>query len=147
MASRYPRSPYDEIQGIVYFPRMLDKIRLFAAGDLQADYHENLGLGFDGRCCRFLGIDYSALRETALSEKSDAEVLEWTFAHGRRPSAEEIEIWSAFMRKRGWQDSGSSRLERRKKESGFENRPDIETMFALHDAEEGRSPAGSSARP
>ena len=30
----FPRSAYDRVGGLVYFARMLDKIRLFAAGKL-----------------------------------------------------------------------------------------------------------------
>ena len=63
------RSPYDTVDGIVYFGRMIDKMRLHAAGDLPADYHPFLGganpYSFDGRCCRFLRIDYGALAAEA----------------------------------------------------------------------------------
>lgn len=44
--------------GLVYFGRMLDKIRLLAEGSLPEDYHPNLGKGFDGACCRFLRVAY-----------------------------------------------------------------------------------------
>lgn len=44
---------------MVYFGRMLDKIRLHAAGALPVDYVVNLGDAkptvFDGRICRFYG--------------------------------------------------------------------------------------------
>ena len=46
------RSAYDQVGGIVHFGRMLDKIRLHAAGKLPADYRENLGIGFDGAVCK-----------------------------------------------------------------------------------------------
>ena len=52
-----PRSPYDLTGGLVYFARMLHKIRLHNAKQLPTDYHEHLGKGMDGRCCRFLGIE------------------------------------------------------------------------------------------
>ena len=43
------RSPYLKVGRLVYFGRMLDKIRLHAAGKLpEADYGANLGKGFDG---------------------------------------------------------------------------------------------------
>jgi hypothetical protein len=51
-----PRSAYDLTGGIVYFGRMLDKIRLHAADRLREDFHANLGVSFDGRCSRFLGV-------------------------------------------------------------------------------------------
>lgn len=53
---KYPRSPYDQEGGLVYFPRMLDKIRLKQSGDLSEDYVNNLGKGFDSQCCGFLGV-------------------------------------------------------------------------------------------
>ena len=52
------RSPYDTIGGIVYFGRMLDKIRLHGERKLPADYHDHLGKGFDLRCCNFLRVQY-----------------------------------------------------------------------------------------
>lgn len=53
------RSPYDTVGGIVQFGRMLDKIRLHAAGKLPAAWVEAMGVprGYDARCCRFLHID------------------------------------------------------------------------------------------
>jgi hypothetical protein len=39
----YPRSPKEMTKGMMYFPRMLDKIRLHARGELHEDYHKNLG--------------------------------------------------------------------------------------------------------
>ena len=53
-----PCSAHDRTGGIVYFARMLHKIRLNGAGALRADYHANLGSSFDGRCCRFPGVGY-----------------------------------------------------------------------------------------
>jgi gluconokinase len=97
-----PRSAYDRTGGIVYFARMLDKIRLRAAGSLRADFHANLGSGFDGRCCRFLGIDYSALRDRVLSGGTDDEILQWCFSQGTRPSDEQVLTWNkARLARRG----------------------------------------------
>jgi hypothetical protein len=53
-----PCSAHDRTGGIVYFAQMLHKIRLRGAGTLRADFHANLGSGFDGRWCRFLGVGY-----------------------------------------------------------------------------------------
>jgi hypothetical protein len=43
------------------------------------------------------------------------------------------------MTRRGWKDDLVEILERRKKESGFSNRPEIQTMFNYIDADEGRA--------
>jgi gluconokinase len=132
------RSPHVQCGGIYYFARMLDKIRLQAAGLLPAEYHANLGGGFDARCTSFLWIEYAPLVERVRRGGSDDEILEWAFSQGRKPSAEEIEIWNEFMRKRGWNDEASERLAQRKAEGGFGDRVEIQTFFDFIDVDEGR---------
>ena len=132
------RSSYEKVGGIVYFGRMLDKIRLHAAGRLPEGY--NLGTKvwtwFDARCTRFLAVNYEALAERVLAGGTDEEILAWCFEHGRRPSEEEIEIWNEFMTKRGWHDSSSAALAEAKRLRGFAHRDDIQTAFDFHLADE-----------
>ncbi len=135
---KYPQSPCEKTDGIVYFGRMVEKIRLMAAGELHPDLHANLGKGFDDRCVKFLGVDYEALRAKVLEGLGDREVLDWCFATGHRPTDEQVEVWNGFMIKRGWNDEATEILLRRKKESGFESRDEIQTMFQYIDADEGR---------
>ena len=135
---KYPKSPSEKVGGIVYFGRMAEKIRLMAAGELHADLHANLGKGFDERCVDFLGVKYEALRGKVLEGLDDLQALEWCFENGKRPTENEIEVWNAFMSKRGWNDEVAEILASRKKESGFESRDDIRTMFEYIDADEGR---------
>jgi gluconokinase len=71
MALPYPtiipglRSPSDRINGLVYFGRMLDKIRLAADGRLPEGWRAVRGSAmagtFDARCCRFVHIDYATI--------------------------------------------------------------------------------------
>ena len=133
-----PKSPSESLRGIVYFPRMLEKIRLHQAGTLREDLHANLGQGFDDRCCKFLQVDYADVAAQVKKGASDEEVLEWCFGQGLRPSEEQIEVWSEFLRKRGWNDAGTEMLLKRKAEGGFAARADIDTMFKYIDADEGR---------
>jgi gluconokinase len=138
-----PRSAFDRTGGIVYFARMLNKIRLHAAGNLRADYHANLGSGFDGRCCRFLDVEYAALRDRVLTGGTDDEILSWCFANGTKPTEEQILVWNKFMLKRGWrdEDDGSTQeLERYKAASGLAHRADILTFFDYYEVDEGRKP-------
>ena len=132
------RSPHDKVGGVFYFGRMLDKIRLHAAGKLPQDYHPNLGGGFDERCCSFLWIEYPALVERVKEGGSDEEILDWAFQQGRKPNEEEIEVWNEFMRKRGWNDEASERLHSRLAEIGAGSRTDIQTFFDFIDLDEGR---------
>ena len=133
------RSDYIKVNGLVYFARMLDKMRLRSRGLLPADYYTGTDnrTHFDSRCCRFLRLDYEALKSPVLSHgANDEEALEWCFAHYYRPSADEIEVWNEYMSKRGWRDSGSEELDRAKKQRGYGDRNDIQTWFDLHLAEE-----------
>jgi gluconokinase len=138
-----PRSAHDRTGGIVYFARMLHKIHLHGAGTLRADFHANLGSGFDGRCCRFLGIEYAALRDRVLEGGTDDEVLAWCFAHGTRPNDEQVLVWNKFMLKRGWRDEddcSTQELERYKASSGLAHRTDLVTFFDYYEVDEGRKP-------
>lgn len=141
------RSPYLKVGRIVYFGRMIDKIRLHAAGKLPADYQANLGKGFDERCLDFLRIKYDDLKAHVLAHPaaSDEDILKWAEQHGGGPrDDEDCEVWSGFMMKRGWRDPGAETLARRIKESALENKP-ITTMFDYLDFDEGRDPVAAKA--
>ena len=152
MAQSFPtlipglRSPSDQVGGLVYFGRMLDKIRLAAAGKLPEAWQAARGtaskMSFDSRCCGFLHIEYAALEAETLKGGSDAELLAWAFAHGRQPSAEEIEVWNTFMTKRGWRDAATQRLNERLAEIGLPPGT-VLTMFEFIDLDEGRLKPGA----
>lgn len=132
------RSPGVKVEGLVYFGRMLDKIRLHAKGELPEEYQPNLGKGFDGSCLSFLQIDYGNLVERTKKGETDEQLLAWCFAKGRKPSEYDIQVWNEYMRKRGWRDELSDILARRKRETGMAERAEIQTMFEFIDADEGR---------
>lgn len=142
------RSPFEQVGGLVYFGRMIDKIRLAAAGTLPPEWEAKRGDGikgtFDWRCCRFLRIRYAELEEQARrGDPSDEELLEWACSRGRRPEDDEIEVWNAFMTKRGWRDAGTPFLTERLAEIGLPPGT-VETMFEFIDLDEGRGPAGDA---
>lgn len=140
------RSPYAKVGRLVYFGRMLDKIRLHAAGQLPAaDYAANLGKGFDARCCSFLRVLYDDLRARVLrGDLGDAQLLAWAEERGGPRSDEECEVWNGFMMKRGLRDAGAEVLAKRIKESALEQAP-ILTMFDYIDFDEGRDPVAARA--
>jgi gluconokinase len=143
MAQPYPtiipglRSPSAQVKGLVYFGRMLDKIRLAADGTLPEGWQ---------RCAaqpiKALSIPVAAVSCTSttrrwktetLKGRSDEELLEWAFANGRRPTDDEVEIWNSFMTKRGWRDAGTQRLNERLAEIGLPAGT-VLTMFEFIDA-------------
>ena len=136
-----PRSAYDRVGGLVYFARMLDKIRLHRDGRLRTDFHANLCAVFDARCCCLLGINYAALRDRAVEGGNDVELLGWCHEHGSAPTNEQVLVWNMFMEKRGWrdEDDGSTQeLEHYKAGSGLAHRTDLVTFFDYYDVDEGR---------
>lgn len=139
----YPRSPYDRVAGLVYFPRVLDKIRLNMAGQLHVDYHSHLGERMDARCCTFLGVTYDDLVSKVTQGLSDEEIAVWSFSHGRTPSEQDIQLWNSFMTKRGWREEDPEVMEtlkRFKGASGFDDRDDIQTFFDYFEVDEKRKP-------
>ncbi len=142
-AQRFPRSAFDSIGPLVYFPRMLDKIRLHAAGELPAEYHAFLGDGFDGRLCRFLRLDYAAVRQRTLAGGTDEEIFAWAKENGRDLTDEDLAIWSKCAVKFGWRDEdngATGRLEMHKANSGLAHREDIVTFFDFYEVDEKRRP-------
>ena len=142
MGEAFPRSPYDAEQGLLYLPRMLDKIRMKQRGELPEAYHANLGKGFDPNCCEFFHVDYVDVAAQTEAGRSDAEVFAWCCQNGRSPAPHEIRIWNEYMRKRGWNDEYSERLKSRLEGLGFAGRGDVQTMFDLLEVDEGRQPRG-----
>ncbi len=142
------RSCYAKIGRLIYFGRMLDKIRLHAAGQLPKDYQENLGephqFTLDGRCCRFLGVPYSEVKSRVLAGEADEAVLAWAHAHGPPRTDEEWHVWNRFIAKLGWRDERSHVLPQRIQESGLAGKP-IETLIDHIEFDEGRDPVADRA--
>ena len=126
--------------GMMYFPRMLDKIRLHARGELGEDYHANLGgpKTADGMCLDFLRVDYADLCERVQQGGSDEEILEWCFEKGRGLNKGDLIVWNGFISKLGWNDFATPLIERQKKKYGIADRTDIVTIPDLIDFDEER---------
>ncbi|MGJ8655493.1 MAG: DUF5069 domain-containing protein [Akkermansiaceae bacterium] len=135
------KSAYEEVGGMVYFARMVEKIRMHARGELPEEYVGYLGGGFDGRCVEFLGVSYEDVRKLVLDGETDDVVLEWCERNGMSRSGEEKLVWNEFMMKRGWRDSGSSAgsFQQYKDKYGLGERGDIKTYFDFFEVDEGRS--------
>ncbi len=133
------RSPRARVGRIVYFGRLVDKVRLHEKGLLPSAYADNLGNTnprvFDSRCCRFLGVAYEELVAKVRAGHSDEDLLAWAHQIGTPRSDDDCEVWNAFMTKLGWKDEMSARLQQRVAEYGLQGRG-IETYFELFEADE-----------
>ena len=142
------RSCYAKVGRLVYFGRMLDKIRLHAAGRLPGSHVANLGereaFWFDARCCQFLGLRYEELKARVLAGGTDEEILAWAEARGTPRSDDDCIVWNRFMAKLGWRDDRSAKLRERTAEFGLADRP-VETIFDLIEFDEGRDPVATRA--
>jgi gluconokinase len=135
-----PCSPLDETAGLKYFPRMIGKIRLHAAGRLWEDLHANLGKGSDGALVDFLHIDYAELTARVLQGGTDEEVLQWCQERSRPLNDNEKLIWNHYVKTLGWNDHITAILAKRKADGGLGDRDDIQTIAHYIDVDEGRLP-------
>ena len=91
------RSLGEALGGYILLPRLIDKVRLLAQGQLPQTYAANvLGTGFtlDGRFLTFTGLNAEALRQVILSSHTDDEVLAWVQEHARPTTAVEKHTWA-----------------------------------------------------
>jgi hypothetical protein len=137
---KYPKSPKEMTNGMLYFPRMLDKIRLHLGDELHEDYRENFGAPqtADSALCNFLRIDHRDLIKRVEQGGTDEEILEWCFGKGRRLNQGDVFVWNGFISKLGWRDRVTPRLEERKNAMGIADRNDIQCIPDLIDFDEGR---------
>src|SRR5438445_12603782 len=96
--SSYSAGPREMTRGMAYFPRMLDKIRLHARGELGTDYHEHLGhaTALDGACCNVLRVNYEALRERVVQGGGQEEIGEGSFGIVARVGQVDLFVLNAF---------------------------------------------------
>jgi hypothetical protein len=91
------RSPRESLGGYILLPRLIDKVRLLAKGQLPQAYVVNV-LGADytlhGRFLKFTGLDAEALRRVIVSSRIDGEVLAWVQDHAKPATALEQQAWA-----------------------------------------------------
>ncbi len=140
MSTKYPVSPKEMTGGLMYFPRMIDKIRMHGCGKLPTDYHENFGKNqaADGMMCNFLRVNHATLCELVATGGTDEQILEWCYANGRRLNEGDIMVWNGFISKLGWNDFATRFLDHIKQKEKLTHRTDIQTIPDLIDLDEGR---------
>ena len=135
----YPRSPRETMDGWSYLPRYLDKIRLYLAGKLHADYQENLGKGFDGMWLKYTGVTHEQMIEVVKKSITDGEVCDWVRQNVKKSAAEKsAHAQDILSRPKADNAEAVARLKMRKEQAGIANRDDITSFVDFIDADERR---------
>lgn len=126
------------MNGWVYLPRFVDKIRLHLAGKLPPDYRENFTKGFDGAWLKAAGVSAEQFIEVVKNSITDGEVSDWVRQNVKKSETEKA-AFRDFILNRGRDDEAvAARLKMRKEEIGLGHRGDIQTFVDFIDADEKR---------
>jgi hypothetical protein len=135
----YPRSPREAMDGWHYLPRYVDKIRLHLAGKLHADYHENLGKGFDGFWLKAAGVTHEQFVAVVKNSITDGEVCDWVRKNVKKSPAEKAAHWQDVLsRPLANDEAAKARFKMRKEQAGISHRDDIKNFVDYIDADEKR---------
>lgn len=135
----YPRSPREMMDGWVYLPRFIDKIRLHLAGKLATDYQDNfLKKGFDALWLQTAGVDGEKFVEVVRASVTDGEVFDWVRKNVKKTEAEKALLRETILNRGRDSEESKARLKVRKSESGITHRDDITCFVDFIDADEGR---------
>ena len=135
----YPRSPRETMDGWMYLPRYIDKIRLHLAGKLHTDYQENFGKGFDGMWLKYAGVTHEQMIEVVKKSITDGEVCDWVRKNVKKSPAEKaVHREDMLNRPKADDVQAIARLKMRKEQAGMTSRDDIKTFVDYIDADEKR---------
>ena len=93
--AQYPRSPKEQVGGLCHLGRLIDKIRMRNAGQIQ-DYNY-LTVGFDKYLLDKLEIKGEDFEKRVLQGGTDAEIAEWVKANGKALTDQEKAEWNNMV--------------------------------------------------
>jgi hypothetical protein len=127
------------MDGWMYLPRYIDKIRLSLAGKLHSDYTENLGRGFDALWLKYAGLTHDQMVAVVKNSITDGQVCDWVRQNVKKSPAEKAAHRQDMMSRPKPDDAQAlARLKMRKEEAGVAHRDDIRTFVDAIDADEKR---------
>lgn len=140
------RSPRESLGGYILLPRLIDKVRLLANGQLPQVYAANvLGAEFtlDGRFLAFTGLKAEALRQVIVSSRTDEEVLAWVRDHAKPATPIEKRAWAEQIDR--YRPDAALAEYRRRIYQELAKRVDVGSLSVLDliDMDEGRLPLRS----
>jgi hypothetical protein len=92
---QYPRSPKDQIDGLCYLGRLIDKVRMRNAGQIQN--YNYLTVGFDKYLLENLKVTGEDFEKRVLQGGTDAEIADWTRANGKALTEQEKTGWNTMV--------------------------------------------------
>ena len=135
----YPRSPRETMDGWMYLPRYVDKIRLHLAGKLHADYQENFGKGFDGMWLKAAGVTHEQMMDVVKKSITDGQVCDWLRQNVKKSPADKAACARDISsRPLPGDEAAQARLKMRKEQCGGSHRNDVKTFVDVIDLDEQR---------
>jgi hypothetical protein len=133
----YPRSGREQLGGIVFLPRSIDKMRAQIAGTV-GEYNAMRGLS--NRLFELFGITAEQFMEAVRQSPDDESVLRWLREHApKQPTMQEIEEYNQRVLSAGpANDEAKARYRANLERLGFGDRTDVTTHVDAEDLEEGR---------
>lgn len=74
-----PRAPHEELDGLIFMPRTIDKIRATLEGGNLGAYHVSVGMS--KILLEAIHVSYDDLRAAVAEAESDADVAAWLRTH------------------------------------------------------------------
>jgi hypothetical protein len=101
LTKEYPRSPFDEVEGFPWVPRLVDKVRALGAGKIGE--YTPYPCGGDKNFLAQAGLDADALKAKIDSGATDQEIGAWVKANASPDAAKNIEAYkqNALMPSQG----------------------------------------------
>lgn len=141
--AQYPRSPKEQVGGLCHLGRLIDKVRMRNAGQIQ-DYNY-LTVGFDKYLLDKLEIKGEDFEKRVLQGGTDSEIAEWVRVNGKALTDEEKAEWNNMVLTFGpkapmAQQAFDKNLAAiaQKRGVSVEQLPSIKTWFELIEHDEGR---------
>lgn len=136
------RGAFEQLDGWIWLPRYLDKIRLHAAGRLPKEYQECFGIRTDGLWLAEVGLSHEGFSATVCDLRDDGAVIGWLRRHVAK-SPEEKARFNHWLASRPHEAGPSDPeliawFQKRKADYGLSHRSDIHTFLNLVEADEGR---------
>ena len=93
--AQYPRSPKEQVRGLGHLGRLIDKVKMRNAGQIQ-DYNY-LTVGFDKYLLDKLEIKGEDFEKRVLQGGTDAEIADWVRSNGKSLSDAEKAEWNDMV--------------------------------------------------